>query len=850
MSEERTLAHLHELPGPRAPHAGAVAPTLLASGLSEREALARRSAGQGNSAPIRTTRTYAQIVRENLLTLINIALFAVGLALILLGRVSDALISVVVVLVNILVSMVQEVRAKRTLDRIALLTRPKASVIRDGRERAIDPNEIVVGDLLVVRPGDQIVVDGPAQEGSQLDVDESLLSGESEPVPKHAGDTLFSGSFCVAGSGVYRAEHVGAASAASQLTAGARAFRRVLTPLQSEINLVVRIILLLAVFFELLLGARSAIDQVPLVESVRMADVILKIVPIGLFLAISTAYALGAVRIAGQGALVQQANAVESLSHVDVLCLDKTGTLTTNQLTFDALHPLALDAASLRSQLGDFVASVRTPNATSSAIARACPGAARHVRDEIPFASVRKWSALALDDPARRSVYVLGAPEILAPALRPGSDVGAEVERLAAAGLRVVLFAGRDGLVALRDAEGEPCLPSDLTPLGLITLSDQLRPEAQATLRAFAGAGIQVKIISGDHPRAVAALARQAGVAGAERVVSGVELAAMSPEELAEVAEQTTIFGRITPQQKEQIVRALRDRGHYVAMIGDGVNDVLSLKQAHLAVAVQSGSQAARSVADIVLLTDSFAVLPPAFREGQRIRNGMQAILKLFMTRVGYFALLLVATGIVGGFPFTPKHSSILVFVTVGVPTLALAAWARPGQMGQRDLVAHLLRFVVPAALLLAMSALAVYLWYYVPVYHAYLRGSPHMSETAAMQAALPTAQSALTTFSVLCGLLLIPFAQPPTPAWTGGSQLSGDWRPTLLALGLLVGYVGVLAVPLAREFFELAPLAPWDYALLAAASALWALALRAVWRHHLLERFLHVSFDAPGPSY
>jgi cation-transporting ATPase E len=440
---------------------------------------------------------------------------------------------------------------------------------------------------------------------------------------------------------------------------------------------------------------------------------------------------------------------------------------------------------------------------------------------------------------------VLGAPEVLRAHLYGESNyavLDATVDAWASAGQRVLLFA-RSPTLPPRDAAGQPTPPADLVPLGVLSLSDDLRPEAKETLAGFAAAGIQLKVISGDHPQTVATLARQAGLDvgrdvgrdGEARVVSGAELADLDDVGLSEVAREGAIFGRVTPEQKRRLVRALRGQGHYVAMIGDGVNDVLSLKEANLAIAMQSGSQAARGVADIVLLRDSFACLPHAFGEGQRIRNGMDAILKLFLTRVLYVTLLVAATGITGGFPFAPRQSAILVFLTVGVPTLALAAWARPGQGNPHTLDA-LLHFVVPAASTLCLGAFGVYLAVFVPRYDA-LRAT--LGPQEALRAAQPAAQTALTTFAVFGGLLLVLFVAPPSRFWTGGSSLNGDRRPLVLTLGLFAAYGLILAVPPLRAAFELAPLSLEANLLLLGAALAWALGLRYIWRARLLQRFL-----------
>src|SRR3989440_5282169 len=334
------------------------------SGLSEKEVSVRRAQGLSNEMPLKTSRSYAQIVRENIFNPLNTLLYALGITLILLGKVSDALISIGVVVLNVTVSVIQEVRAKRTLDQISLLTRPKTTVIRAGQQKSIDPGDIVVGDVLVVRPGDQIVVDGPILSTDRLDVDESLLTGESDLVEKRNGDLVYSGSFCVSGSAFYQAEKVGSQSVAYGLTAGARAFRRIYTPLQREIFLTIRVIVLAALFLELLMILSTLTNTIPFVEFIQRSVVIVGIVPIGLLLAITVSYTLGAVRIVRKGALIQQSNAIESLSNVNVLCMDKTGTLTTNTLELTAMHLLkGEDASELRQRLGDFIASSTVGNA-------------------------------------------------------------------------------------------------------------------------------------------------------------------------------------------------------------------------------------------------------------------------------------------------------------------------------------------------------------------------------------------------------------------------------------------------------------------------------------------------------
>lgn len=813
-------------------------------GLTEAEVTARRAKGLGNTVKSLSSRSYGQILRENVFTFINNVLFALGIALILLGQTSDALVSVGVIFLNIIVSVVQELRAKRTLDQIALLTRPKAVVLRDGQEKTVDPSELVVGDMLKAGPGDQIVVDGQWVSSGLMDVDESLLTGESDLVRKVTGSPVFSGSFCVNGSGYYEAQKIGAESLAQQITAGARAFRRMLTPIQRETNLVVRIVLLIATFLLGLLLVNTLLNDIPIIESVRMSIVIAGLVPNGLFVAITISYALGAVRMAGKGALVQQSNAVESLSNVTVVCLDKTGTLTANRIRFHDLIPFGIPSERLKLRLGRYAASGTASNRTKEALAEAFPAEPSPVLEEVPFSSERKWSALSFDTPELRGTYVMGAVEMLNPNLLPNEELAEPIESWSDQGLRVVLFAHLPEPVPLYRIDGQPILPHGLEVLALLSFSDELRPEAGKTLAEFAQAGVALKIISGDNPYTVASLARQAGLSGELKVISGLELEEMTPEAFAQAARQHTIFGRITPLQKEQLVRALRASGEYVAMIGDGVNDVLSLKQANLGIAMQSGSQATRAVADIILLNDSFAVLPTAVREGQRIINGMQDILKLYLSRIFYLILMVIATSIVGGFPFSPKHSSIVALMTVGIPAVALAAWARPGKVQHGSLIRRLMHFVLPAALTLILFGLGVYLGYLAPALQNYTGSHAVRDLSEIFEQVFPISQTALSIFTIFAGLLLIVFVEPPYRWFEGGDHFRADRRPALLALVMVAGFIIFLATGRLSEFFDFVDLKLWDYAIIASATLVWGVALRFIWRKKLLDRFLEVDLN------
>lgn len=804
-------------------------------GLSEAEAAQRRIAGHGNQVAMVSSRRYRDIVRANLFTFINITLIGIGILLVILGRPRDAVLSSGLAVINAIVGIVQEVIAKRRLDTISLLTRPTARVIRDGRERTIDPAELVRGDLLVVGPGDQVMLDGVIVSGQGM-LDESMLTGEQDHVRRATGDEIFAGTFCVSGTLTFEAQKVGSSTLAGSMTEGARAFSTSMTPLQRDVNIIVRVLLAIAVSMLALGLLSSVIWNVPFEDTVISSAVILGIVPSGLFLMITITYSMGAVRLASKEALVQQVNAVESLSNVDVFCADKTGTLTTNRLRVVEVRPVGMSELELATMIGTFAASVSSQNATSKAIAESSPHDALPVASEIPFSSDRKWSALAVESGPIRGIFALGAPEMLCQHIEPVVDCTAPPEWYQR-GLRVLLFAHSSDTHDLDEAS--PDLPPDLRPAGWIALADELRPNLEVTLEGFRRANVRLKIISGDNPETVGALARQAGFAEDARLISGIDLAEMDDAQFGEAVESRDIFGRITPQQKERIVQTLRDHRHYVAMTGDGVNDVLSVKKANLGISMQSGSQATRAVADIILLNDSFAAVPAAFAEGQRIRIGLQDILSLFLVRVFAVALLIAAAAVIGaGFPFAPANMTLLTMLTVGFPTFALAVFANPGRAPGR-VFGPLLHFVLPATLLLTIVSLIVYLGFYFlhDVDLDALRQQSRADSATVVSDAL--ARDALTYVMVLCGLVLVPFVAPPTTWWRVQKEDTLDWRPTLIALLMLPLYAAILIIPWSRDFFDIELLTLTEYVLIAIAVVAWTVVLRYFWKSRLLERYL-----------
>jgi cation-transporting ATPase E len=817
-------------------------------GLSSSEAEAGQRRGEGNAAVDVRSRSYARILRTNVFNFYNTILFAIGGALLALGRYSDALISVGIGVLNAVISAVQEIRAKHQLDRLQLLGRSTVVVVRDGHDTEVLPDEVVRGDVVRVRPGDQLVVDGPVLEGA-VEVDESLLSGESEAQLRTPGEDLLSGSHCIGGGGLQLARDVGGASYANRLTAEARRHSTDTTPLQRQIAFCVRPVMVLVVLMTGAILLQVALEGLSLVHVVQITAVLSGLVPYGLFFLIVLAYTAGAVTSSRRGALVQRVNAVESVSNVDVVCTDKTGTLTTGRLTVAEIAPSGgHDAETVRAALGSMARSAEAANLTTTALAAQLPGEEVPVVEEVAFSSSLRWSAVRTDDRA----WVLGAPDALAGALR-GPDLTDGVSRRTAQGLRVLIFARAIAPAAtLREPGGKPMLP-DLEPLALVALGDELRPDVPETIALFEEAGIALKVLSGDDPDTVAALATRAGLRDVEPL-HAAHLERLSEPELDAVVAKTTVFGRVAPEQKERIVTSLRRQGRYVAMIGDGVNDAQALKAAHVGVAMRSGSAVTRDVADIVLVDDSMAALLPTRTEGRRIIAGIATSAQVFLTRVATQALIIVTVTMLGlGFPYSPAQTGLTLF-TVGLPTIFLTAWARPTAPNPH-LLLDLARFVLPATVLTAGCAVGVYTFLYTGITHGFSDPNVQARMIAEFQqytgltygvdpgftqaAATIGAQTGLSTFVSLASILLILFLKPPVRVFAAWTRPVADKRPAVLVVALLIGLIAALVVPTLRDYFGLTRPAGIVYDTALPVLLLWFLVLAGAYRFQVMDRLL-----------
>lgn len=733
------------------------------TGLSDAEVRQRIAAGAVNRVPTGPSRTVADIVRANVVTLFNILLGGLLVVILLVAPIQDALFGIVLV-ANALIGIIQELRAKRTLDRLALLSAPRATVIRESRPYEIPVDQVVLDDLLSVKAGDQIVVDGLVVVSEGLEVNESLLTGEADPISKDHADEVLSGSFVSAGSGVYKARRIGTDAFAARLAAEARKFALVNSELRKGIDRILAAIgwVMVPTMALLIFSQLQANDQ--LKEAIRVAvGGMVAMIPQGLVLLTSVAFAVGVVRLGRANVLVQELPSVEGLARVDVVCFDKTGTLTEGRLSVEELLLLVPDAEAVEATeaLGAIAAADTSPNATMQAIAERFPSPPGWwASATVPFSSARKWSAASF---GTAGSWVVGAPEMILP---DDPQVLRAVTRATSGGGRVLLLARSAGEMTT------PTLPSDLTGVALVVLSDRIRPEAAETLRYFAEQGVLTKVISGDHPDTVAAIARQVGLHG--EVVDARRLPE-NREELIRVIEHGTVFGRVTPHQKRAMVGALQARGHVVAMTGDGVNDVLALKDSDIGIAMGSGSSASRAVAQIVLLDGNFATLPSVVAEGRRVIANIERVANLFVTKTVYAFLLAVLVGIFATpFPFVPRHLTLVGTLTIGAPAFFLAlaptaARARPGFVGR------VLRFAFPVGALMAAATYSAY------------------ELAIAEDAPLIQARTIASLVLVSVGLFaLIINSRPLTPS-----------RRVLI--GTMAGIFGlVLLIPSWRTFYEL----------------------------------------------
>ncbi|MEV8439624.1 HAD-IC family P-type ATPase [Actinosynnema sp. NPDC051121] len=666
-----------------------------AAGLSAAEVAERVADGRTNAVRSRTSRSTGQIVRANVFTPFNGLLTALFLVILATGRWQNGLFGLVVV-ANTAIGVVQELRAKRTLDRLAVLNAPRARVTRDGATSEVEVGEVVADDLIGLRTGDQVVADGVVTEADGLEVDESLLTGESDPVHKAVGDDVRSGSIVVAGSGRFQATAVGEDAYATRLAAEARRFTQVRSELVAGTNKLLRwISLMMLVVGPLLLWSQLRSPDTDDWQQAMTGAVaaLVGMVPEGLVLLTSLAFMVAAVTLARRQTLVQELPAVEVLARVDVVCLDKTGTLTDGDIVFDRLVEDG-PADGVRDALA-LLATAPDANATAAALADEFTSTGWRRTGGVPFSSARKWSSVDTDG---HGTWVLGAPEMVFPDGGPAAERAAD---LAAQGKRVLVLASS------RSSAGGTSLPAGLTARALVVLAERVRDDAADTLRYFAEQGVTLRVISGDNPRTVGAVAVSVGVPGISAADEAVDARTLpdDPDALADVLERSAVYGRVTPQQKRAMVGALQRRGHVVAMTGDGVNDAMALKDADIGVAMGNGAAATRAVAQLVLLDSRFAHLPDVVAEGRRVIANIERAANLFLVKNVYslvLALVVLASGV--AYPLAPIQLTMISTLTIGVPGFVLALGPNrrryvPGFLGR------VLRLAVPTGVVIGLAA-------------------------------------------------------------------------------------------------------------------------------------------------
>ena len=745
---------------------------ITATGLSEGEA-ERRLEARGELPRRRSSRSYASIVRANTLTVPNGILLVFGVLTIVFASWRDALFLGILVS-NIVIGSFQEVRSKRELDRLAALVAPEAVVVRDGVGRRVPLDKVVVGDLVELAGGDQVVADGKLVSADGLALDESNLTGESELALRGAGDPVWSGSFAMEGAARFEVTAVGPDSRAERLTETARSFRHPRSPLERANDRLLLWLIVLAVPLAIALIVSVFSHTEP--ASVRVQTLtagIVNLVPEGLILLISVTAAVSAFKLAQRGVLAQQLNAIESLASVDTLCTDKTGTLTEPKLRVAGVVPArGQDEASVARELARYAASSPSRNLTLEAIADAhlADVEGRRVVAQVPFSSRRRWSALDLGDER----LVLGAPEWFADA---DPDLRARASVEASAGRRVLALGRSKSPLPARDSE--PQFPDGVQALGLVVLAERLRANADETVAFFATQGVELKVLSGDAPATVGAIAHDAGVPGSAPALDG-EALPTDQAELRDAVSSAPAVGRISPEGKSAVVAALTDAGRYVAMLGDGVNDVPALKEARLAIAQGSGTQMSRSVADLVLVRDDFGAVPGMVGEGRQILRNIQRVARLFITKAVFTATvgwaITVPTGI---FPLLPRQFTIAATVTIGIPSFVLALAPSSGPWRPERYLQSIARFAVPAGVAIGIGIIAGYLL-----------------ARYGFGLSLIRSRTVATGIVVVCGLAVVIRLE----------RERGSRRLAVIALCALMAllYALALIIPFLRSFYEL----------------------------------------------
>ena len=777
----------------------------MLTGLTDEQVNERIEQGKVNADENPNTRTYKQIVRENTLTFFNFLNLVLLILVLMVGSYKNAFF-VGIIIINTLIGIAQEIRAKKTIDKLAILTAKKSIVIREGKKWTVPTEDLVLDDLVCLKTGDQVPADAKVLEGS-VEVNESLLTGESDNLPKNVGDELFSGSFVTSGEACCQIIHVGKDNYAAQITSEAKEFKRHNSELKNSLNAILKVISIIIVP----LGALLFYKQYYIVENTFKASVVsmvagvLGMIPEGLVLLTSVALTLGALVLANKKTLVQELYCIETLARVDTLCLDKTGTITEGTMCVGRVEPwsesllrnltedkeepdeggmlqdqeiqpenaetqnpdtgsqteadqaeitdetaVLQDIHEIEDMMGNLMYVLKDQNATIDALRKRFPTTTSMTPEHIiPFSSDRKYSGAVFED---RGTYLMGAAQFLFPEGR--EEILEVCQKYAQEGLRVLTLAHSSQM-----AEGTE-LPADLEPVALLLLTDVIREEAPDTLKFFDSQEVDLKVISGDDPVTVSAIAKRAGLKNAESYVDATTLE--TEEDLEEAVSKYSVFGRVTPQQKKEMVQALQKQGHTVAMTGDGVNDVLALKEADCSIAMAQGSDAAKNIANVVLLDSNFASMPHIVNQGRRVVNNIRTAASMFLIKTMFSVMLSLLTIFFGNtYPFEPIQMSLISACAVGIPTFLLAQENNYDKI-DHTFLRHVFLNAFPAAITISSCVFAIML-VCQNVYH-----SNAMLSTACVlvtgwnyMAALKTVYAPLNTYRkvIIYGMQFIFFA-------------------------------------------------------------------------------------------
>jgi len=778
-------------------------PNMDLEGLTDAEVRERISAGKVNQYESRVSRSYLDIIIKNVCTTFNLILFILGIALLYFKEPISAASATGVIALNIFVATIQEIRAKRRLDKIALLLRPTVHVIREGTEKQIDPSKIVMDDIIHLTPGDQAQVDGEFLEANSIEMDESLLTGESSTRRKKKGDIVYSGAFCITGEGYYRVTALGEDTFASKMLESAKKYRKKSTPLQIETSTVTKMLMVTAFVFLGLMILREILTSTNISESAIKSVLVLDIVPIALFLLITITYMIAAVRMADGGTLLQNSNSVESMSHVNTVCMDKTGTITTNNLVFENAEYF-VNEEEAKHYISRFVSSTGSKNRTIAALIKEFGTEEVTLIEEIQFSSERKFSAVRIKGSDHAETIFMGAWPSLKDHVE--IDISDNISEISKKGLRTIVLCKGDDVPLYEN--DEPQIPS-LTLVALLSIRDEIRPDCKEIIDDFVKNGMDIKVISGDDPETVDAIFTLAGIPGKRKILSGEKLDSLEGQALDSAVLKTNIFGRMKPDQKELVIETLKKNGRYVAMVGDGVNDVRSLKSANVGVALQSGSGAARGVADMVLIDDRFSALPKAIVEGKRTVSGMRDILKIYLTRNFIIAILIgVLLLLLGRLPMMPVQNTMWALITVSFAAFLMAIWAKPSE-NKELILPDVLRFSLPMAVTMAGFGLLVYFLFdccaeSFNLVEPFYRGMQesyypdgwnkfwdHMTVGEESFSAV-TARNAMLVFLLLAGVSQLFLLFPLIKFFSVDGRTTKDLKPTILAL-LLFGLIALV---------------------------------------------------------